>query len=258
MTTSKPKNISISGFFYPFKGLGFMLKHPGLIYLVAIPVAINTVLYSILIWYTSTRMGRWIDLLVPDGDAWYWSILYYILLVVISLIILIVIFYTFTLIGILILSPFNEVISERVEAIYTGNKNIEPFQLKAFLSDMIRSYKAEAGRLLIYLSGFLLLLLLNLLPVVGTLVYGVLVTIYTLFFLCWEFFDYPMERWRFNFSSKRKTAFRNILLFISFGAGASLFLVIPLLNLAAIPVCVVGATLLFCDLQKAERLPVSR
>lgn len=249
------KIYSLSGFLYPFKGLKFIFRHPSLISLIAIPVVINTILYAIFIWYTSSRMGGWINYLIPSGNEWYLNILYYVLLVVVSVFMLIVIFYTFALIGILILSPFNEIISERVEALYTGNKDVNSFELKAFLRDMIRSYKAELGRLLIYLSGFLLLLLLNLVPVAGTLVYGVLVTIYTLFFLCWEFYDYPMERWRFDFALKRKAAFKNILLFVSFGAGASIFLIIPFLNLMAIPVCVIGATLLFCDMLKTDRLP---
>ena len=255
MTASNREIYSFSGFLYPFKGLKFIFRHPELISLIAIPVAINTILYALFIWYASSKIGGWVNSLIPVSNEWYLSFLYYVSLFVISIFMLMVIFYTFTIIGVLILSPFNEIISERVESLYTGNKVVSTFELKGFVKDLIRSYKAELGRLLIYFSGFLLLMLLNLVPVAGTVIYGVLVTIYTLFFLCWEFYDYPMERRRFDFALKRKTAFKNIILFISFGAGASLFLVIPFLNLVAIPVCVIGATLLFCDMLKTDRLP---
>ena len=40
-----------------------------------------------------------------------------------------------------------------------------------------------------------------------------------------------------------------------FGAGAALMLLVPLVNFLAIPVCVTGATLLFCDLRGLGRVP---
>jgi uncharacterized protein involved in cysteine biosynthesis len=63
-----------------------------------------------------------------------------------------------------------------------------------------------------------------------------------------------MERWKFTFGVKVKTSFRHASVFIGFGAGASLMLFVPIINLAAIPLCVIGATLLFCDLKKGGRL----
>jgi len=187
-------------------------------------------------------------------EAWYWSILYYILFFIAALIILIVVIYTFTLTGNLILAPFNDLLSEKVESIYSGNRVEETFKLGIFIKDMVRSYRAEGGRIILYLLIFVSLLSLNLLPLVGTAIYGISVVIYSFFFLCWEFLDYPMERWRFSFRVKRRLAFKNLFVFISFGAGAALLLLIPLVNLAAIPLCVAGATILFCDLRREGRL----
>jgi len=64
-----------------------------------------------------------------------------------------------------------------------------------------------------------------------------------------------MERWKYPFRRKLKTAATNISAYIGFGAGASLMLLIPLANLMAIPVCAVGATLLYCDLRSHSRVP---
>lgn len=246
----------INGFFYPFKGLKFLFSHPRLIKFIAIPVGINALLYSALIWYTQSRIAGWLESLMPTGDAWYWSILYYVLVVVLGSILLVLVFYTFTLVGNFILAPFNEVISSQVELIYLGGNIAEQnFSIKDFFSDMIRSYKAEGGRLLLYLAGFLALLLLNLIPVIGTIIYGFAAAIYALFFLCWEFLDFSMERTRMTFTLKRGFAFKNIFTFMFFGAGSAMLLIIPFINLAAIPVCVIGATLLFCDLKKSGRIP---
>ncbi|MHB8766960.1 MAG: EI24 domain-containing protein, partial [Deferrisomatales bacterium] len=112
------------------------------------------------------------------------------------------------------------------------------------------------GRLALYASGFALLLLLHLVPPpLGQLAYGAGLGLFTLFFLGWEYLDYSMERWQFGFGQKRRAALRNAAVFVGFGAGAGLLLLIPLLNLLAIPVCVTGATLLFADLRRGGRLP---
>lgn len=253
--TGEVLKMSISGFFYPFKGFRFLISSPRLIALVAIPVAINTLLYAFFAWYTYSRFGQWVEAFTANGDAWYWAILHYILIIFVSLFLIIFIFYTFVLVGNLILAPFNEVISEKVEAIYSeGTAKETAFSIGLFFKDMGRSYKAEGGRLILYLAGFLLLLLLNLIPIVGQALYGFSIIFYTFFFLCWEFLDYSMERWKLNFGEKKKLAFANPIIFLSFGAGAALLLFIPFLNLTAIPVCVAGATMLFSDMKKQGKL----
>jgi len=247
--------MSVSGFIYPFKGFRFLISSPRLIALAAIPVAINTLLYAFFAWYVYSRFGRWVEALTANGDAWYWAVLHYILIVFVSLFLIVFIFYTFTMVGNLILAPFNEVISEKVEALYSeGTARDTAFSIGLLLKDMGRSYKAEAGRLILYLSGFLLLLLLNLIPLAGQALYAFSIILYTFFFLCWEFLDYSMERCKLSFGDKKKLAFSNPALFLSFGAGAALLLFIPFLNLTAIPVCVTGATLLFSDMKKQGKL----
>lgn len=246
-----PRLAGLGGFFYPFRGLRFLLRHPRLFGYVAVPLTINTLLYSLFLWFVGSRFGGWVERFVPQGDAWYWTLLSYLLWVVFGAVLLLVVIYTFTLVGTLILAPFNDLLSEKVERAYTGHRIDEPFRLRAFLADLKRSLGAELGRLALWGAGFLVLGALSLFfPPLGTVL-----TVYSLFFLGWEYFDYSMERWHFPFATKRRTAVRNVAAFLSFGAGAALTLLIPLLNFVAIPVCVAGATMLFCDLSRAGRIP---
>ena len=143
------------------------------------------------------------------------------------------------------------------DILHTGNKLDEPFRLGALAKDTVRSLKAELGRLGLFLAGFALLLPLNLFPPIGTAIYGGAFTVLTLFFLGWEYLDFSMERWHLGFGAKRKLAFGNLGALLSFGAGAILLLVIPLVNLLAIPVCVIGGTLLICDLRESGRTPAA-
>lgn len=253
--TRSALTFTAKGFFYPYRGARFLLTHPRLLPYVAIPVTVNVLLYAGLVWFATSRFSGWLEQLVPQGDAWYWAVFTAVLWVLFALLLLVALVYTFTVVGNLLLAPFNEFLSEKVEWIYTGNRLDEPFQLGALLRDGWRSVKAELGRLALYLSAFALLFPLNLIPALGTAAYGAAFTVLSLFFLGWEYLDYTMERWHLGFGAKRKLAFGNLGVFLSFGSGALLLLVIPLLNLLAIPVCVIGATLLGCDLRAAGRAP---
>lgn len=252
---STGKTLGLRGFFYPFRGLRFLLGHSRLLPYVAVPVGINAALYALLLWFVGSRFWGWLEGIIPRGDAWYWAVLFYVFLALFGVALALVVVYTFTLLGGLILAPFNEALSAAVERIYTGLRDDEPFQLGALLKDVRRSLKAELGRFALFAAGFVLLLGLHLLPVVGSLIYGVAMPLFTLFFLGWEYLDHSMERAHFTFRLKRRAAFRNGTALVGFGACSALLLLIPVLSLLAIPVCVVGATLLFCDLESSGRIP---
>lgn len=255
MVHDTPRITAAASFRYPYRGLKFLFCHPRLLGYVAVPAAVNTLLFTALVWFAGSRFGRWVEALLPRGDAWYWSVVFYALWLVFALVLFLLVVYTFTLVGNLLLAPFNDLLSEKVEWVHTGNRLEEPFRLGAFLADMKRSFRAEIGRLLLFALGFALLLTLHFFPPVGTAVYGVAATAYTLFFLGWEYLDYTLERWHFPFRAKRRAAFSNLGIFFGFGAGAALLLLIPVVNFLAIPVCVAGGTLLVCDLHAAGRLP---
>jgi CysZ protein len=245
---------SIRGFVYPFRGLKFLFRHRSLLWYVAIPFGLNTILFAFFAWLVFSHLGGWVRKFLPSSNAWYWTILFYVVIVLLVILLLLIVIYTFTMVGNIVLGPFNDMLSEKVELLYTNSSLDEPFKLKLLLADILRSLKVGIGKLLLYVGGLLALLLLNLIPFVGSALYGALVMVYTLFFLGWEYVDYSMERWKFRFRVKVKNSFRNASAFIGFGAGASLMLFVPVVNLAAIPLCVIGATLLFCDLKKQEKL----
>ncbi len=257
MVGSPPPGIlTASGFLYPFRGFRFLVRHPRLLGHIAIPIAINAAVYGAFAWFVGTNLGGWLEGLVPRGEAWFWAVLFYALATVAVGALLMLSIYTFTVVGNLILSPFNGFLSEAVERTYAGHALDAPFSLPAVAQDAARSVRAEVGRLGLYVSGFLLLLTLYLVPPpLGPAAHGVGLTAFTLFFLGWEYLDYSMERAQFTFSQKRRAALRNAGSFLGFGAGAALMLLIPLMQLVAIPVCVAGATLLFVDLRQAGRLP---
>ncbi len=246
---------AVRGFFYPFRGMRFLFQNPRLLVYIAVPVSINAVLFALLAWFLASYYPGLLQQLLPETNTWYWTILFYAALLLVGLVLVLVAVYAFTLIGNIILGPFNDFLSQKVELLYAGTGSDEPFSLRAIFSDSARSLKVEVGKLLLYLGGLIALLVIHCIPVAGSLFYGVLIMLYTLFFLGWEYCDYSMERWKYTFRQKVRTSTANAFAFVGFGSGASLMLFIPLANLMAIPVCAVGATLLFCDLKKEARIP---
>ena len=247
----------IQGFFYPFRGIAFIAHHRRLLWILALPFSLNAILFSVFFWFAVPRAWTGASGFLPGKDTWYGAIVYYVLIAVLAVLLAVVLIYAFTLLGNILLGPFNDLISEKVERIYAGTGYEEAFSLKTVLADILRSIRVEIGKLLVYLAGLMLLLSLNLVPLVGSVFSGSLIMVYTLYFLGWEYIDYSMERWKYSLRLKLKTATANGSAFLGFGAGASLLLFIPLANLMAIPVCAIGATLLFCDLRKNHRLPDS-
>lgn len=251
MPRPSPRIGAAASFRYPYRGLRFLFAHPHLLPYAGVPFAINTILYAGIIWFAGSRFGRWVTALIPQGEAWYWSVAFYALWILFAAVLFLFVAFTFTLLGSLLLEPFNDLLSERVETAYTGERTDEPFRLGVFWADAGRAFVTGLRRTALWGPGAFVLW-------AGSFFFWPLtplLALYTAFFLGWAYVDYTMDRWRFGFAAKRRTAWNNLSAFLAFGAGASLLLLIPLLSFLAIPVCVAGGTLLACDLRAAGRLP---
>ena len=108
-------------------------------------------------------------------------------------------FFGFSVVGNLIAAPFNDLLSERTEEILSGALRDEPFSFSAFWRDSRQTLGVEARKMALFVLGMLLLLLLNLIPVVGTLLYALLSVLLTLFFLAVEYTGFVLSRHRFDF-----------------------------------------------------------
>lgn len=231
------------GFLYPFRGGRFLLKTPRLWQFVLIPFAVNLVVFTLAVWLGLDFFNGQVEALIPTGDAWYWAVLYYFLWVVAVLVTAILVFFSFTVIGNLIASPFNEILSEKTEMVIRGGGEGVPFSLAA----MVRTLLDESKKMLVFIIGMVLLLLLNFIPGFGTLVYSVLSILFTIFFMVVEYTGYIFGRKGLRFSDQRQFIRGRRFMALGFGTGVICLLAIPFLQFFCIPLGVVGATLLWCD-----------
>ena len=235
------------GFYSLLRGGRLFMRYPRLLKLVLIPLLINVVTFSLAIYFGLQFFHDFVQNLLPQGDTWYWLVIYYALWVTVGFLTLVLVFFCFTVVGNLIASPFNELLSERIESLLLPEVEAVPFSLKIFCRDMLRVWLVELKKMSLFVVAMLLLLLLNLLPVVGNLLYGVLSILLTLFFLAWEYFAFVHERKSRDFRYQRQYLMQRKPLILGFASGVLLMLAIPFLQLICIPVAVAGATLLWCE-----------
>lgn len=236
-----------TGFSYPFQTIGFIRRHPRLYAFIIMPFAINLVVFSTAVYLGLDFFNRIVSRYIPQGEAWFWLFFHYFLWTAAILLTMIMVFFCFTAIGCLIASPFNEILSEKTEALLTGKENREPFVLRIFLKDLARTLFDESRKIGLFFLGMVLLLLLNLLPGLGSALYAVLSTLWTIFFLVIEYTGYIFARKHKSFKEQHQFIMARKLLHLGFGTGLLCILAIPFLQFLCIPLGVVGATRLYCD-----------
>ncbi|MBN2429096.1 MAG: sulfate transporter CysZ [Deltaproteobacteria bacterium] len=235
------------GFFYPFKAGKFLLRHPSLLRFVVVPFLINVFLFSGLVYYGVQFFDQFVAGLIPSGEAWYWVIIFYSLWVIAVAVTAVLIFFTFSVVGNLIASPFNDLLSNKTEELILGLKTDEKFSLQQFWSDSLQILLIELKKISIFVGIMLILFLLNFLPGIGSMLFSILAFLLTVFFLVLEYFGFVAYRKRLDFREQRKFIWSRFSMTFGFGIGIMALLTLPLLNFICIPLGVVGATLMWCE-----------
>jgi CysZ protein len=184
---------------------------------------------------------------VPRNDSWYFSVLYYLVAVILIASFLLIAFYVFTVIGNIIASPFNAALSEKTEELIIGASKGTPGGLKMIMKDISHSIGVEIKRLLFFIIWFIPIFLINFIPVIGQVIYFVMMLFYTGYALNFTFMDYSLDRRYKSFREKNRIIFSNKSRMMGFGMICFFIGMIPILNLFLIPVCVIAGTLMFIN-----------
>jgi CysZ protein len=235
------------GFFAPFRSVRILRHNPRLIQYILIPFMINTIVFSAAVYLGLDFFGGTVVEYIPQGEGWYWALLYWFLWVVAVLLTAVLVFFSFTVVGNLLASPFNELLSERTEEVLSGAVNDEPFTVGRFLRDAWQTILMEAKKMWIFVVIMVFILPLNLLPGVGNSLYTILAVSLTLFFLCFEYLGFVLVRKRQFFREQKNYIFARKFLMLGFACGVMALLAIPFFQLLCIPLAVIGVTRLWCE-----------
>ena len=179
---------------------------------------------------------------IPDWLQW----LSYLLWPVIVLSILLVFGYFFSTIANWIAAPFNGLLAEQLEARLTGATPPDT-GVVGIMKDLPRIMKREWQKLAWYLPRAVVLLLLYFIPGIGQTVAPVLWFLFSAWMLAIQYCDYPFDNHKVSFKTMREALRTRKVTNMQFGALASLFTLIPVLNLVIIPVAICGATAMWVD-----------
>jgi CysZ protein len=195
-------------------------------------------------------LSHWVDSLIANLPRWLGILDYLIigvgwllrLLLVVGLLLLT----GFLLVqfGVLLGAPWYGQLSEQLEELCTGQLYIVEVGI---VRDIGRAILFELKKLALAAGVGVVLLLLNVLPGIGTLAatvggFALAVTI-----VCLDFLDAPLERRRLRFREKLRMVFRSLPASAGFSLVCFGLVSVPLLNLLTIPLCVASGTLFFCD-----------
>lgn len=232
----------------PFTGGGYLLEgfrlllRPGLRRYVIVPLLINILVFSAIGWLGVTLFGDFLDWLLPES-GWL-SYLRWLLWPFFALALILVTFYTFTTIANLISAPFNSLLAERVEIMLTGNPPTQP--TGPLLQTILPAIRSELGKIGYYLLRAVPLLVLSLIPGVN-IVASPLLLGFNAWFLCLEYTDFPMGNSGLEFKEQLARARTMRRTALGFGGTLTLLMMVPVLNFAAMPAAVAGATALWCN-----------
>lgn len=159
------------------------------------------------------------------------------------------------IVGGVIASPVYDRLSARVEAIELGDPSDEAFSWSLVAGDVIQGVSHSLLALVLYISVACPLALLGIVPVFGQLAEVIIGTLLSCLFLAREVLDYSLSRRRYSFRQKLDLVWTHRG--VTFGLGLTTFgfLWIPFANFLSMPAAVIGATVLYCDLEKAGLTP---
>ena len=242
-------NSFVFGFLAPGRAFRLLFNNKKLFRYFIIPVVINAVIFIGFAVGVGWGMIDWINGLVDQQAAWYWAVLFYSAIALIIIAILLIIVFAFTAVCNIAAAPFNDILSEKVEDILNKKFN-EEFSLKKIMAEAWRAVKEEIKKFLMFDVFQLFLLILNLIPIIGTIIYAILSSLLSWWLFAYEYMEIPMGRRQMKFKQKREYVNQNKATAIGFGAAVAIGTLIPVFNIFYIPTCVIAGTMLYHDLKR--------
>ncbi|MFT6372306.1 MAG: CysZ protein [Gammaproteobacteria bacterium] len=219
-----------------------VIKRPEVRLYAIMPLLINVILFGGLIWYGYAQLSSTVDWLmsfIPD----FLDFIRWIIWFLITGLTTIVVFFTFTPIANVVAAPFNALLSERIEAVLTGN----PLESNSSFTEVaISSIRSQVGKLIYILLWSLGLLLISFIPVIN-FICPFLWIIFGAWLLSLEYFDYPMGNHDLSFANQKKKLGTRRGLVLGFGGSVMVLTTIPLINFVVMPLAVAGATIIWVE-----------
>jgi CysZ protein len=217
---------------------GFQLiRRPGLRRYFIVPCLINAVVLTLLVVLSYSHFGDWVAIIVAWFPDWM-SALYWLVWGISLIVLLVLILFVFTFVANIIASPFNAILSIKVEQVLTGAAPVSTVSPWLILP---RSVARELGKLRYILPRLLGLLLITIIPVINT-VAPFLWVLFGAWMMSIQYADYAADNNDVSFGELQSRMRARRFDALMFGLPAYLLLTVPVVNLVLMPIGVAGGT----------------
>lgn len=231
---------TLSGPQYLGEGLKLMMR-PGLRLFVLLPLTVNLLLFVGLIGFAVNQFSHWVDWLMPSLPQWL-DFLQYILWPLFVLLVLLILFFSFTLVANLIASPFNGFLAEKVEVVVRGQDDFPAFSWAELAAMVPRTIARELRKLGYFLPRAIALFVLSLIPGLN-IIAAPLWLVFGVWMMAVQYIDYPADNHKLGWHEMLAWLRSKRWACMGFGGITYLALLIPVVNLVAMPAAVAGAVL---------------
>jgi CysZ protein len=258
---------AIAGATYPLRALALLTQTPALWGCVIMPIVVNVVIGAILSavlllpgwqlidqwaagvpgaleqWTTHAPfgLGRWLAWLPAVG-----STVDDVLRVLLTIVLLAVTGLLLVQFGAIFGAPWYGNLAEQIERNQMGQLPTGAPTLARALQDIGRAITFQLKKLVLLAGLGIPLLLLNFVPVVGSIASLAEFALFALL-VGLDFLDPPLERRRLSFRDKLGVLWRTFPASASFSFVCLSLVSVPLLNLLTVPLCIAAGTLYCCD-----------
>ena len=236
---------------HPFVGAGYLLRglkllgEPGLKRFVALPLALNILVFGLLLWVAVGQFEALMAYLMPQLPEWL-AWLAWLLWALFAVAAAVLVFFTFSIVANLVAAPFNGLLAEAVERHLTGQRSVGVGGTMAALKGAPGAILDELRKLLYFARWAIPLLVLFLIPGVN-LIAPILWMLFSAWMLAVEYSDYPLGNHGLSGAEQRQLLRKKRWLSLGFGGVTLLATMVPVVNFLVMPAAVAGATALYVE-----------
>lgn len=244
---------TISSFTYLPKAFTYLLSRPKLYPYLALPLFLNLILTTLLSVIIFNALSGFITSLLSFNILTSISYIDDIINVVSFVVTFIISAYLSLSLAIIIQAPFNGMIAEKIFEEKGVSDNVNLSVLKMIIYDIKRSIKYEIQKLLLTASILMLTLLLNLIPVIGNILFVMINSISAYIFNLVDVFDPAYSRFDYSLKTKIVQSIKSIERTAGIGIPLYFVINIPIVNFLLLPIVFTGSALMIADMHEKSQ-----